>query len=175
MDGKRLAVWGMCIASTLLAVIANAAVATYMEYNLFSLSYYVLIPIGAGILGCVAVSGYYIGMERYKLKSTGTDLVLLLCLAIAFVWLIYVFDYYFLILRFGTKVKEHWTLSQFITFDITQSRYKFGHGPGNNYGDDRSVVVGGAGWALLIPRIAILLVMCRQVHWRFKEKADGEW
>lgn len=74
-------------------------------FNFFTLTFWVIVPIGAFFTGFAAASGYYLGAKLFNHKPDSIILINMVIVAGTTQFLIYYLEYSTMILDDGTKVK----------------------------------------------------------------------
>ncbi len=124
---KKLFEDGMVIlfgaASSLITAGLVCSVYWSTGFNFFTLSFWVVVPIGALLTGFAAASGYYLGAKLFNHKP---DLIILLNMVIVAgttQFLIYYFQYSTMILDDGTKVKNYLDFPTYLKIVLTKAKY----------------------------------------------------
>lgn len=81
--GKLIVILGASMATSLLAVAIQLACLKFFDFNLFSFTVNLILPVGALLLGLVAASGFYFAAVRVNQKPDILALALLLVIAAA--------------------------------------------------------------------------------------------
>jgi hypothetical protein len=114
--------------TSILVAIADVAVARMTGFDLFTLSYFVIVPAGAGLVGAAAASGYYFGSLYFHKRATKDLLIQMVVIAGLSQLLIYWLGYATMVLDDGRKVADLLPFAQYMDITLTTSHYKFGRG-----------------------------------------------
>lgn len=110
-------------ATSILVAIADVTVARISGFDLFTLSVWFVLPVGALLTGCAAASGYYFG-ALYFHKRTSKILLLQMVLIAAFSqFLIYWLRYTTLVLDDGRKVADFLPFLEYLKISLTKAHY----------------------------------------------------
>lgn len=113
-------------------------------FNLFTLSVWVIVPVGALLCGFLAASGYYLGTLYFNHKASGKLLLNMVGIAGATYLLYYYVQYQTMVLEDGTKVSDAVGFTTFLDVLLTKAKYGFGRaGMAHN-----AVEVGSFGYVL---------------------------
>lgn len=113
--------------SCALAAIANVAIARHLNFNLFTLRLWFIIPAGAGIVGFVATSGALLVAWALHIRPRLWDIVLsALVIGAGTMALIYYIDYRTLVLSDGRHVSDIVEFWRFVDFSLTKTHTRVG-------------------------------------------------
>lgn len=99
--------------------------------NIFTLSVWLLVPVGAVLTGFAAASGYLLGSLYFHHKPTQTMLLNMLVIAAGTQMLIYYMEYYTLVLNDGSKAIDSISFGTYLEVAITKAKYGLTRMPGN--------------------------------------------
>jgi hypothetical protein len=114
------------LVTSILVAITDIAISRMTGFDLFTLSFWVVIPAGALIVGMAAASGYYFGSLYFHKRATTVLLIQMVVIAGFTQILIYWLSYYTLILDDGRRVAEFIPFAQYLDISLTSAHYKFG-------------------------------------------------
>lgn len=172
MSKQRATVWCAGLITCVIAAIANTLMIKYFETDVFTLNVEVLIPVGAAILAAAAASGFYFAIRSSGYQTDRLDLVLLFACSVGFFLLIYLVEYWVLA---GASNGRWSSYYDFLNHAVTDARYRIHDTRGLAGVDGLTDPIGRAGWAMMIPRFAVLLVVFRQVHAMFQGGGAEKW
>ena len=107
-----------CVAAAFL----NFYIQELTTINIFSLSMFFVIPVGAGLVGFAANSGYYLSALMTDRMLDKYDFLIMVGIAAIGMFLIYGIEYYFYVERVGLSTDI--TFWQYITFVVKNSILK---------------------------------------------------
>lgn len=114
------------LATSVLVALANVAIARKTGADIFTLAVWVVVPVGALLVGFAAASGYYLG-SRYFHKRASASLLLQMLLIAAFTqFLIYWTGYATMVLEDGRKVADLVPFGAYMELILTKSHYRIG-------------------------------------------------
>lgn len=160
---QRLALWGMCMASLLLATALVKLIAAVVGIDVFSILLWSFVPVGAIAVAAVALSGYAAGAQLFRWQGDGWDLLFLMVVCLALQLLMVGVDYLWL-LRAQPSLAHQLTFAKFFSYSITSVEYQFNSSSVPQASMPYPQAVGDAGYLLLMPRIGALLAMAKVVH-----------
>ncbi|PWF55529.1 hypothetical protein [Massilia glaciei] len=114
------------VATSVLAALINVGIAYLFDFNLFKLSFWVIVPVGAILLGLVAASGYHFGSIRFNRKPGKVLLVQMLVIAGLAMLLIYWLGYRMMRFGDGGYVADILPFGQFLHISLTKASYAVG-------------------------------------------------
>lgn len=97
-------------------------------FNLFSLSVWVVVPVGAIVTGMAAASGYYFGSLFFHTRPTWFLLVQVLVVAALAMGAIYYFEYATIVLDNGVRVADYVGFQRYMEVRLTSSHLRIGRG-----------------------------------------------
>lgn len=121
---------GVAVAGLITSVVTAFAVALFANltgFNLFTLSVLVVIPVGAGLCGFAAASGYYFAAKYLHQRPTKMLLVQMVVIAAFTQWLIYWLEYQTLVID-GVSISDVATFGQYMDATLTTAHMKLGRG-----------------------------------------------
>ncbi len=123
------------LVTSVLTAVGVVLVQNLTGFNLFTLSFWVVLPVGAFLVGFAAASGYFFG-SLYFHKKPGLLLLLQMVLIAAFTQLlIYYMEYSTLILDDGTKASEYIAFGQYLDLSLTKAHYRIGRSAQHDMGE----------------------------------------
>ena len=112
------------LATAVMVAIANVVVTRVTGFNFFTLSVFLVLPIGALITGFAASSGYYFGALYFHKKPGAVLLIQVIAIAGLAQFLIYWMDYATFVLDDGRKASEFMPFAQYLDILLTKSQYR---------------------------------------------------
>lgn len=116
------------LATSVLVAIADVALAHWLGFDLFSFSFWVIVPVGAIILGMFAASGYYFGATYFQKRANRVLLVQIVVIAGLAQCLIYYLGYVSITLDDGRKLAALVPFSEYMDVMLTKAHYRTGRG-----------------------------------------------
>jgi hypothetical protein len=149
---KHLAILvGIAITSVLVAV-ANVVIARITGFNVFSLKIWLVVPVGAVMIGAAGASGGLLATRLFHAKPNWFDAVMMIVSAAVTMYLIYHLDYITTVLNDGRKVADFVSFEDFVNFSLTKAHMRIGRGA-HDVGE-----IGQAGyWLALAEFVGFLL------------------
>jgi hypothetical protein len=127
-----------------LAAVANLIVERMTGLNPFTFKVWVIVPVGALLVGMLAASGGILAARVFDAAPNWIDAILMVVCAAVTMWLIYYLDYATLILDDGRKVADFVGFRDFVDLSLTKAHMRFGKGA-RDFGE-----VGQAGYWLAV-------------------------
>lgn len=124
--GGHLGVALFGILSFALTVAFVTALERITGFNLFSLSVWVVVPVGAMITGAAAASGYYFGSLLFHTRPTWFLLVQILIVAAIAQMSIYYGEYSTMVLDNGVRVADRIGFFQYLDLVLTSAHLRVG-------------------------------------------------
>ena len=155
----RFKLWGACIASFLITLVLHHLILERTGLSIFSFQLYALIPVGAAVVGCCAVSGYVLSPHRVQRYGDSVDFAFLILICLAVQFAVELSPYLAWMFSHGMAAPDI-APGKYFALKITHAEYTFS----DRYNPTKSVTpasVGQFGWFLLLPRFAFLLVVAR--------------
>ncbi|MES3024292.1 MAG: hypothetical protein V4857_22215 [Pseudomonadota bacterium] len=152
----RFKVWGLCLSTLCIAVAINFFAHKWIAINLFSLTFWGFVPVGAIALALIALSGFMLGAGFLNYRSDGVDVGFLMAVCLSLQLLVVAVDYWVLLMA-HSQVASQLSFGQFFARHISLSKL-------TSYSREMggaTQVAGDAGFMLLIPRIGVLLAMAK--------------
>jgi hypothetical protein len=109
--------------TSLLTAIAVLLVYKLTGFNLFTLSFWVILPVGALITGFGAASGYYFGALYFHHKPSLRLLLNMVIIAGGTQILIYYLEFATLVLEDGSKVSDLLPFGEYMRISLTTAKY----------------------------------------------------
>lgn len=119
-----ISVFGLC--SAILTVIAIVIVHSFIDLNLFTVSIFGIIPVGAIIVGMSSSSGYYLGGLLLQLKPHRILVIQILILAALTQLCIYYAEYYNYRTPAGAYAKDFISFNEYLTTYLETVHFKLG-------------------------------------------------
>lgn len=123
------------LATSILTAITVVAVANSTGFNLFTLSFWMILPVGALLVGLASASGYYFGSLLFHKKPDLTLLLQMVLIAAFTQILIYYMEYSTLVLEDGTNATDVVTFFQYLDLSFTKAHYSFGRAAQHDMGE----------------------------------------
>lgn len=123
------------LVTSVLVAILNVVVSRVTGFNLFSLSVWFIVPVGALLVGFGAASGYYFGSLYFHKRADKTLLVQMVVIAGFTQLLIYYMGYATLILDDGRKLSDYLAFGDYMKLTLTKAHYRVGRGAGMDTGE----------------------------------------
>ncbi|MEA5123820.1 hypothetical protein [Xanthomonas floridensis] len=111
------------LVTSLLVAIADVAVARMTGFDFFTITIWVIVPVGGLITGFAAASGYYFGSLYFHKRATVILLIQMAAIAGLTQLLIYWLGYVTLILDDGSKVADLVPFGQYLNLMLTKAHY----------------------------------------------------
>lgn len=116
------------LATSILVAVADAALAHWLGFDLFSFSFWVIVPVGAILLGMFAASGYYFGATWFQKRASRLLLLQMVVIAALAQCLIYWLGYMSVTLDDGRKLATLIPFSEYMDVILTKAHYRIGRG-----------------------------------------------
>jgi hypothetical protein len=114
------------LATSILTALATTTISNLTKFNLFTLSVWVVVPVGAILVGFAAASGYYFGSLYFHKRATWFLLLQMIVIAAATQGLIYYIEYSTMVLDDGRRVADFIDFSNYLDISLTKAHYRFG-------------------------------------------------
>jgi hypothetical protein len=118
---------GMAI-TCVLAAIANVVIARTIGIDFFTMKAWLVIPIGAGLVGMLGASGAILTARYFNIVPTIIDAAFMVVIAAATMVLIYYLDYATLVLNDGRKASDLIDFASYVDLVLTKSHMRLGRG-----------------------------------------------
>ena len=138
--------------TSVLTAVANVLVTNMFSFNLFSLSVWVVVPIGAGLVGFAGASGGLLACKYFNILPTKIDILALVSVAAFTMFLIYYLGYTTLVFDDGVRASTVVDFRQYLDVVITKTHMAV------NRGLTDTGEVGDWGYKLLAARFVGVLV-----------------
>ncbi len=116
------------LVTSVLTAIAVVVVSRITGFDIFTLSVWVVVPVGAGMTGFAAASGYYYGSLYFHKRAAWPLLVQMVIIAGATQVLIYYLGYATFVLDDGRRVADLVPFGKYLDFSLTTAHYRLGRG-----------------------------------------------
>lgn len=120
---KASAVTVCGIVTSVLTAVLVTLVHHWTGFNLFTLSFWVIVPVGALITGFLAASGYHLAAVRFHYKPSGMMLLGILGVAGATHVLIYYLEFATMVLDDGTRLRDALPFTSYLEIALTKAKY----------------------------------------------------
>lgn len=124
--GKSLGVAFVGLVSSVLTALAEVAASKLIGINLFTLSAWVVVPVGAVMTGIAAASGYYFGSLYFHKRPDGFLLLQMVVIAGLTQVLIYYLGYATSVLDDGRRVSDLIPFAKHLDYVLTSGHYRVG-------------------------------------------------
>lgn len=125
---QSLGVAASGLLTSVLTALAVVAVSRMTGFDVFTLSIWVVVPIGAVLTGFAAASGYYFGSLYFHKRAAWPLLVQMVVIAGATQLLIYYMGYSTYVLDDGRRVADLIPFDRYLNISLTSAHYRFGRG-----------------------------------------------
>ena len=125
---QALGVAACGLITSVLTALVVVAVSRMTGFDLFTLSVWVVVPVGAGITGFAAASGYYFGSLYFHKRAAWPLLVQMVVIAGATQVLIYYLGYATYVLDDGRRVADLLPFGRYLDISLTSAHYRIGRG-----------------------------------------------
>lgn len=122
----QLGVTACGLATSVMTALAITTISNLTGFNVFTLSVWVVVPVGALLVGFAAASGYYFGSLYFHKKATWFLLLQMIVIAAATQGLIYYIEYSTMVLDDGRRVADFIDFPQYLDISLTKAHYRFG-------------------------------------------------
>jgi hypothetical protein len=129
---KFLEDWGVTLCGAITSVLTAMVVLLIQKltgFNLFTLSVWLVVPVGAGLTGFAAASGYMFGSLYFHHKPTKMLLLNMAVIAAGTQFLIYYLEYSTLVLNDGRTANEVVGFSNYLNVSLTTAKYSLTRTP----------------------------------------------
>jgi hypothetical protein len=116
---------GLAVTCVLTAV-ANVIVARMTGLNVFTMKVWVILPVGAALVGAAAASGGILAARLFHAAPTKIDAAMMVLCAAFTMWLIYYLDYMTMVLDDGRKVSNFISFQDYVDLVITKAHMRIG-------------------------------------------------
>jgi hypothetical protein len=123
---KSTAVAACGLVTSLITAVLVTVVQLTTGFDLFSLSVWVIVPIGAIMVGFAAASGYYFGSLYFHTRPTVLLFFQMVIVAGLTQLLIYYLEYVTFVLPDGRRVSDYIGFGKYLNITLTTAHYRFG-------------------------------------------------
>jgi hypothetical protein len=114
------------LVSSVLVAIINVVLANATGFNLFTFAFWFILPIGAGLSGFAAASGYYFGSVYFHKRATRALMIQMVLIAGLTQALIYYLGYVTAQFDDGQKIADVVSFSRYLDAALTSVHYQVG-------------------------------------------------
>ncbi len=125
---KHLLLLAAMAITCVLAAIANVVIARTIGINFFTMKIWLVVPVGAGLVGMLGASGAILAARYFNIVPTILDAVFMVVIAAATMLLIYYLDYATLVLADGRKASDLIDFASYVDLVLTTSHMRVGRG-----------------------------------------------
>jgi hypothetical protein len=125
---KRLAILLGMVITCLLAAVANVIIARVTTINIFTMKVWLILPIGAALVGAAGASGAVLAGRYFNVVPTKVDFVLMVIFAAVTMYLVYYLDYITFVLDDGRQARDLIDFGGFVDLLLTKSHMRVGRG-----------------------------------------------
>lgn len=111
-----------------LVAVANVVIARITGFNFFTIKAWMIVPIGALLVGCAGSSGAFLAARYFNIKPKWVDAVPMVAIATATMVLIYYLDYATLVLSDGTQASDVVDFKTYVDLALTKAHMRVGRG-----------------------------------------------
>jgi Zn finger protein HypA/HybF involved in hydrogenase expression len=123
---KRFVLELTMIVTCIAAAVGNVALAHYVGFNLFGLTFWFVVPLGAMIVGAIAASGAIVAARLFDIRpSVWQGIISATIIGAATMLLIYFLEYNALEVR-GTKIRKLVDFWTYVDLSLTKSHMRLG-------------------------------------------------
>lgn len=112
----------------ILTAVGNLLFERLTSFNLFSLSFWFVVPAGAAIVGAAAASGGVLAAKYLHLPPRFFDALLMVAAAAFTMWLIYYLDYLTFVLPDGRRATDIIDFRKYVDLVMTSAELRVGRG-----------------------------------------------
>lgn len=123
---KHLLLIAAMALTCILVAIANVVIARTTGINFFTMKVWLVIPVGAGIVGMFGASGAILAARYFNIVPTILDAVFMVLIAAATMLLIYYLDYATLVLDDGRRASDLIGFASYVDLVLTKSHMRVG-------------------------------------------------
>ncbi|MEQ9115647.1 MAG: hypothetical protein RLN62_02515 [Rickettsiales bacterium] len=169
--------------TSVITALANLLIKNWFDFNVFSLMFWFVLPIGAFLVGMGGASGGFLACKYFHIKPDRLDAIALAAVAALTMYLIYYLDYTTFVLESGNRVADYIDFTTYLDVIVTKSHSSVGHMRGGKWQDMGEV--GGFGYFLLVIKfVGVLLggwalfitleslAMCKKCNLYYKKIAS---
>lgn len=111
------------VATAVATAFANVMLINSMEFDLFSLFLFFIVPVGALIIGALATSGFYIGSSLLHKRADKFLLLLMFLVAALTMFLMYFIQYSMINVQGDIKLSDVMGFREFVELSFTEMSY----------------------------------------------------
>ena len=162
------------LATSLLTAIILWWVELRFGFAFYSWTFWFILPIGAGLSGCAAASGYYAGSRIFNQRPTRLLLLNILLVSVATFFTIYYLSYITLEIE-GQGISDYISFGQYLDIAIRSTAMEFRFGAtdelgGWGYGIAILQILGFAGGGLAVYGHLVSIPYCERCSRYFSKK-----
>jgi hypothetical protein len=150
----------LAVVTTFAAALINTLVVRALHFDPIQFAMWFVLPVGAIIVGGVAVSGYVLGCRRGRLAPHPFDLQFLMALCLTLPLLTVGMEYLAVLFFDGVPLQRMRSFADVVAGSVTESTLSV---TDSHFGT-ASARVGEFGWFILVPRLAALLAVAKIAH-----------
>lgn len=117
---------GFAVITAFLTALANVLVENWFGISIFSFGFWVILPVGAVLIGACGASGGLLACRYFNVKPSVIDAVLLMAVGALTMWLIYFLGYATIVLDDGRKVSDIISFEEYFDFVVTKAHMRIG-------------------------------------------------
>jgi hypothetical protein len=156
-SANRSLAWIAALLTTLVALAAEVVGVRATDHDLLSLTFKMIVPVGAALLGVVAMSGFALAHRLRPFRVDGRDFGYLLALALGLQVAAYGVLWLLPATPGGPSPASTMSYSHFAYLSITQSMLTVSDA---RFGTV-TAPIGEFGWFVLVPRLAVLMALAK--------------
>ena len=152
-NGLHIQIVIFALITSVLTALANLLVENIVGINVFSFGLWVIIPVGAVLIGMGGASGGFLACKYFNIMPSKLDAIALTLIAAFTMFLIYYLGYSTLVLDDGVLAKNVVDFGTYLDVVVTKAHMKVGRALNHDTGE-----VGSFGYWLLVIRFVGVLI-----------------
>jgi hypothetical protein len=152
-NGLHIQIVIFALITSVLTALANLLVENIVGINVFSFGLWLIIPVGAVIIGMGGASGGFLACKYFNIMPSKLDAIALILIAAFTMFLIYYMGYSTLVLDDGVLAKDVVDFGTYLDVVVTKAHMKVGRALNHDTGE-----VGSFGYWLLVIRFVGVLI-----------------